>query len=127
MHQLRTSPILVQSSPDQGKEAVNKRSRIIMNLKNQRLCCFSWGANFAGSPAQTASDLALRPIWMHRTPAGDRDGCNLRRLGTKGEAAEAGVSSWRLSVAAPRSGAEAGGPGNRFRGRDYSLRLVLLI
>lgn len=41
-----------------------------MNLKNQRLCCFSWAANFAGSPAQTSSDLALRSIWMHRTPAG---------------------------------------------------------
>lgn len=43
-----------------------------MNLKCRQLSSFTLGANFAGPPAWTSSDLALPPIWMHRTSVGSR-------------------------------------------------------
>lgn len=71
MHQLNTSPILVHFSPDRrrGRSSQQKQQNH-REPKPPWLCSFSLGANFAGSPARTPSDLALRPIWMHSTWAG---------------------------------------------------------
>lgn len=76
LHQLRTGSSWFTLVQTKGKKQSARAANIIMNPKNPKLCSISQRTNFAGAPAhlwldraQITLDLALGPIWMHRTGA----------------------------------------------------------